>query len=245
MAYRKMRTRMKRSTTRRPRRRYRRRRMRMQNKAEVKYFTYTGFDFACDAAYTADEVETLYGEQHQVSSMLSGIENGAERNQRIGNKIFVKFIRFYMFVRGCPDSSNYHVGNFLLRVIVSNTGNIRVAAGTAINGYFSTSEQRNFNGLIDRSAVTVYHDRVYNITSNGYVTTTATPTSMIGGSRRITFTVPINRTVDYITGTNTVRNDRDQLSLITIVGTPGMNAVTNTNQIACYDLNYRVYYTDA
>jgi len=240
-----MRTRMKRSTTRRPRRRFRRRRMRTQNKAEVKYFSFSGCDFAVDTAYTAAPVKTLYGEQHQVSAMLAGITQGTARNQRIGSKIFVKFIRFNMFVRGCPDDPLFHVGNFLLRTLVHTTGNIRYVAGVAIPDFFGIEECRNFNGIVDRSLVNVYYDRTHLVASNGYVTTTATPTSMIGAARRISFTVPLNRVVDYIQNGTTVRNDRDFISLSTMVGTPGMNAVTNTNQICCFDLNFRIYYTDA
>lgn len=74
MVYRKMRTRMKRGTVRRPRRKYRRRTTRrMQNKAEVKYFTYQASDLATNVAHSVLGSTDLFGNQHQLSAMLSGI----------------------------------------------------------------------------------------------------------------------------------------------------------------------------
>lgn len=237
---------MKRGTVRRPRRKYRRRitRRRSQNKAEVKYFTFTGADFASNVASSPTTSTALFPEQHQISGMLSGIVQGTSRSQRVGSKIFVKFIRFHFFVRSCPSSDDYLVSSFLFRILVTNTGSARITAGTQINDFFGVSVKRNINGIIDRSNINVLYDRIH-LVSSPTVTTTTTPYTMCGGVKAISFTVPINRTVDFVQNSSTVRNDRDYLSLSTICGVPGMSIFTNTKQVACFDVNYRVYYTDA
>lgn len=235
---------MRRRKLRRPIVRKRRRRT-AKNSPEVKYVTIQVPDMAGDISYVATASDVLYGPQHKFSNLFGYIAQGTARDQRVGGKIYVKFITFHLFTRGCPESSSYSVDMYHLRCIVSNTGNTRIASGNNILDYFGHVANRNFNSLIDRSNITVYHDKTYKISGGAFPNEASGTYAHAGPSRRISFTVPIGHVVDYIADTNTVRNDRDYINLNMLVGVPGMATATNDRQICCTDMTARVYYTDA
>lgn len=223
----------------------RRRRRRTKNSTEVKYLTIQVADLASDISYVATASDALYGPQHKFSNLFGYIAQGTARDQRVGGKIYVKFITFHLFTTGCPESNTYSVDRYLLRCIVSNTGNTRIASGSNIPDYFGHLSEANFNSLIDRSNITVYHDKTYIVDSGSFATEASGASAHCGASRRISFTVPIGHVVDYIADGTTVRNDRDFISLILLVGVPGMATATNDRQICCTDMVARAYYTDA
>lgn len=234
-----MRRTKRRSTTYRRRRRTRR----SSTKAEVKYATYNVQDVPQTIQYSGLS-RILYGAQHAISNFLAYIPQGTARNNRVGSKIFLKHITFRIWTRACPGATTYNVASYNLRIILSNTGYDRIAAGGNIANYFALNQRSNINGFIDRSVISVYHDKIYTINSS-WATSSVQPDNLAGGSRCIVFTHYFNRPVTYQDDGLLVRNDRDFLSLMMIVGTPGMNSITSGTQVACSDIEARIYFTDA
>lgn len=221
-----------------------RRRRPLKNTAEVKYATLTVQDLASLIHCSSSPNNYLYSEQLKITNLFGYITQGTARDTRIGGKLYMKFLTFHIWTRACPDDIDYMIDHYYLRCIVSNTGSGRVNQNNAIADYFGSSELRNINGLIDRSKVTVYHDKVYKVTAGGLGTTGTGETVNCGPSRRISFTVPIGHVVDYIADSDAVRNDRDYMCLSLLIGVPGMNTTLNGRQIACSDVTMRFYYTD-
>lgn len=224
-----------------------RRRIRRLNKGkstEVKYLTLTQQDIPSQITYSP-ATATLFAEQHVFSDHLAYIDQGTNRDQRVGSKIYVKFATFHLWTWACPESFEQDVDNYYLRCIVSNTGNTRIAAGAVVPNYFGSLEKRNINGLINRSNITVYHDKIYKVSGAAAITNPESPSNITGNSRRISFTVPIGHLVDYINDSVIVRNDRDYICLMLIVGCPGMSMETNSMQMCCTDMTIRYYFTDA
>lgn len=218
-------------------------RQKQAKKPEVKYFDYFAVDKVHRAIYATTASQTLFTSQHVLSGMLSSIAQGTGRNNRIGNRINVKFIKFTIFTRACPSTTTYNVGDYLLRCIVSGTGISRVTAGTLISEYFYPPVNRNIMGSINRTNVYTMFDKTYPIRA-GWVTGAVNPDNFCGPCRKLTFNVPLGRMVEYLEGSNTVKNDRDFLSLMMLIGVPGMNVATDETQIACSDIHLRIYYTD-
>lgn len=218
-------------------------RLKQAKKPEVKYYDYIATDKPHKISANTGTSTNLWDIQHTLSGLLSSIAQGTGRNQRIGNRIYVKFIKFSMWTTGCPGATTYNVGDFNLRVIVHNTGLTRITAGNTISDFFSPAIAKNINGFINRTNIYVMHDKTY-LFRTGWVTGAINPDNLCGASRKLTFNVPFGRLVEYIDGTSTVKNDRDFISLSTIVGCPGMSTATNTTQVACSDISLRIYYTD-
>lgn len=236
---------MRRRPTRRSTTRRTRRRRSTKNSPEVKYLTLSVPDLASKISCTAGQLSTLFNGQNKFTDMLSYLAQGVGRDNRIGGKVYMKFATFHLWTRACPNDPEIVIDHYYLRCIVSNTGNTRIAQNNQITEYFGSAERRNINGVIDRSKVTVYHDKIYKVVSGGLGTTALDSTIHCGPSRRISFTVPIGHVVDYLTDSTTVRNDRDYMCLMLIVGVPGMESGTDQTQIACTDISVRFYYTDA
>lgn len=224
--------------------RRRTRRLTKGKSTEVKYITLTQQDIPSEIAYNA-ATDVLYAEQNVFSNHLAYIEQGTNRDQRVGGKIYVKFATFHLWTWACPGDEDTGVDQYYLRCIVSNTGNTRYSAASTVPSYFGSLEKRNINGLINRSNITVYHDKIYKVSGSAFPTQALAPDNLYGNARRISFTVPIGHVVDYINDSNIVKNDRDYISLMLIVGLPGMQAATATTQICCTDMTIRYYYTDA
>lgn len=240
----------------RPRRYMRRRRMgkrtmvrrmssikkRLERRTEVKYKDWYSYDIPQYILTSVASSASLYSNQFVYSNILN-IAQGTSNGQRIGQKIYVKFIKVRLWVRGCPSSSSYNVGDYQYRAIVSDTGNLRVASGVTVTGYFKPPVHRNIFGQIDRSYITPKFDRTYNV-SAGWVTGGVDPDAVSGACRMIQFTVPMGRTVEYQGDTTAVKNDKDYLCLMLLAGTPGMSSATDGRQVTCTDMQIRVYYTD-
>jgi len=228
---------------------YRRRRMITRTnykagmKPEVKYNTFTTESQNINIAYPGALTTSMYANQFKISNLFGNIAQGTGRGDRIGNKIYVKFIQLTIFARGCPSSADYDVGTFNLRIIVSNTGATRTTAGNIIANYFAPSVNSNFNALINRNAANVRYDKTFLMRADT-PTTALVPTCFCGASRRLHITIPIGRVVEFLDGATTVRDDRDFLCLFMMVGVPGMSLATNGYQICCADVISRVYYTD-
>lgn len=235
---------MRRPTRRKSAIRRRARRPTKGKSTEVKYLTLTQQDIPSQIAYSP-ATASLFQEQHVFSDHLAYIDQGTNRDQRVGSKIYVKFATFHLWTWACPESFAQYVDNYHIRCIVSNTGNTRVAAGNNIANYFGSLEKRNINGLINRSNVTVYHDKIYKVSGSASNNNPESPDNILGVSRRISFTVPIGHLVDYVNDSVIVRNDRDYICLMLIVGCPGMSVETNALQICCTDMTIRYYFTDA
>lgn len=220
--------------------RYKRRSM----QPEVKYFTFVTEEVPSNVTYTSTPSTTMYATNHLISNILGGITLGTSNNQRIGNKIYVKFVQFHIFTHGCPGTSAYSVDAYNLRVIVANTGQTRVVATNNVNTFFGAAVKNTFNGLIDRTRVVVKYDKVFRISPGAIPTSALVPDNFCGPSKRISITIPIGKVIEYNDGLTAPKNDADYLSLYMMTGTPGMNATTNATQIACSDITFRVYYTD-
>jgi len=224
-----------------------RRRTRRPNKGkstEVKYITLSQQDIPSQIEYSAASA-SLFASQHVFSDHLAYIDQGTNRDQRVGSKIYVKFATFHLWTWACPESFAQDVDNYFLRCIVSNTGNTRVAAASNLPIYFGSLEKRNINGLINRSNVTVYHDKMYKISGASSINNPQSPENVLGNCRRISFTVPIGHIVDYVNDSVVVRNDRDYICLMLIVGCAGMSGASNGVQMCCTDMTIRYYFTDA
>jgi len=222
--------------------RYIRKRL-IKGSPEVKYLTHYLEGHANKVHYASPAVGTLWGEQHVKSNILA-ISQGTGFENRIGQKIYVKFLTVRLWVRACPSADSYNVGPFSLRCIVSDTGNLRVSEGTTVTGYFKPAIHRNIFGMIDRSYITPKYDRMYYMTSNSWISTATFPDAFCGPAKMIQFKVPIGRVVEFQGNTTAVKNDKDYLSLMMLVGVPSMSSATNIYQIACTDAQIRVYFTD-
>lgn len=213
-------------------------------KPEVKYFTYIKEDTPSKIAYSATANKKLYDHQYIFGNMFGGIVYGTGNDQRVGNKIYVKFIQFTMFTKACPGTTVFDIASYNLRMIVANTGLERYVAGTDISNFFGPALSNNFNNLVDRSRIYVKFDKTFNIPAFGSATISLAPYNTCGASKRLSVTVPIGKVIEYVNGTNSPKNDQDYLGLFLLVGLPGMNTVTNTQQVSCTDLIFRIYYTD-
>lgn len=213
-------------------------------KPEVKYFTYLKEDTPSKIAYTGTASKTLYDHQYIFGNMFGGIVAGTANDQRIGNKIYVKFIQFTMFTKACPGTTVFDIGSYNLRMIVANTGTERIVAGTPVPNFFGVAVSNSFNNLIDRSRVYTKFDKTFNIPAHGSATTSLAPYNTCGASKRLSVTVPIGKVIEYVNGTNSPKNDQDYLGLFLLVGLPGMTTVTNAQQVSCTDIIFRIYYTD-
>lgn len=213
-------------------------------KPEVKYFTYTKENTPTNVAWPGTASKSIFANNYIVGNMLGGIVVGTGADQRIGNRIYVKFIQFTMFTKACPASSTFHISSYNLRMIVANTGITRVVAGNDVSNFFGPSCQNVFNNLIDRTRVYTKFDKTFRITSTDSATTALSPYNMCGASKRLSVTVPIGKVIDYNANSTGVKNDQDYLGLYLLGGVPGMSTVTDAQQICCTDIIFRIYYTD-
>lgn len=214
------------------------------NKPEVKYCDISNYDNPLPIQYPTGATTTLYAPQFLASNLLASITQGYARQERIGGKIYVKFIRIHAWVRACPSATQYDVGDFQLRLIFSNTGNSRFGAGNSIAGYFSSPARINLYSFIDRSEIYVHSDKFFRIHGGSDSTQAVDPFANTGAFRFISYTIPIGRTVDYVGDTDVVKDNKDYICLSALIACPGMSSPTNGRQIGCLDYNIRVYYTD-
>lgn len=219
-------------------------RKRLARTPEVKYATFYDSDLPHQILTSSSNLTTLWSNQNVISGLLSNIAQGTGRNQRIGNRIYVKFISINIFTRACPSLSTYSISDYVLRTIVSDYGMDRPSAGTNVNDYFSPGIKRNIHGLIDRTRFTVLHDKYHYIRSS-WATDATLPNAPTGSAKVIKLRIPIGRNIEYRDGSTTVKDDKNYLGLMMLAGTPGMTTTLSNYQVACSDIIVRTYFTDA
>lgn len=227
------------------RRKTARSKMKAASKPEVKYNTFIVDDAPINIAYPGALTDNMYANQFRISNLLGNIPLGTGRGDRIGNKIYVKFIQLTIWTHACPGATNYDVGSYHLRIIVANTGQNRLASNTIVPKFFAPPVMYQFNALINRNLVNVRYDKTYHVRATESATTALVPFNLCGASKRLHITIPIGRVIDFQEGTAGMpRNDADYLCLYMMVGVPGSNLATNGLQVCCNDIISRVYYTD-
>jgi len=234
---RRIKRRIRKSTT----RRYRRRRKQAGNVPEIKYLTLQSQNQASRLGVLNVNDDDLYGTQNFISNILENISVGASFVNRVGNKIYVMSINVHFLVYGCPAATTYNVGSFLLRHIWHNQ---RTAAGVSIPGFFGIASTINFNSFVDRKSVTVHRDKYFPIRGSDYATTQTGSTVNCGAIREIEYSIPVNRYVTF-TPTGAVKEDKDVYSFAVLVATPGLDSTNDLRQIACWHAKYRIYFKDA
>jgi len=235
--------RVKRKTT--VRRRRRTSTLIKRSKPEVKYYTLTKTGHPTTIHNDVGASSTLYGNQHVISNLFGGIIQGTTNDTRVGNRIYVKFIQFYITTWSCPDDEEYPMGTYLFRTIVSDTGiGADVTAGNPVLKYFAPNMIRNINSLINRTKIGVKYDKFYTVTASGFPNSGISPATNLGAIKRISFAVPIGKVIEYQNGTAQVKNEKDDLHFMLLAAVPGMSSTLDGKQICCSDIIMRIYYTD-
>lgn len=235
---------MRRRRTRRAVTTRRRRTMKASSKPEVKFLTMSINDIPLKI-HATNGASALYTEQRMFANILGGIVQGTGASQRIGNKIFLKHITVCVLARGCPSANTYSVGTFYLRSVFHDTGGSIKDINVVINDFFRTVDKRNFNGIIDRSAYTIYADKTYRITAYEGPTWTYDDYYHNGPYRRFVTKHTFNKPITYEAGGNIVKDLKDNINYSLLLGVPGQIPVLNGRQIACADLHVTAYYTDS
>lgn len=206
---------------------------------EIKYLTLKSQNQASKLAVSAANENSLFAEQYFVANLLDNIPVGNTFSNRIGNKIYVMSINVHFLVYGCPSTTSYNIGGFMLRHIWHNQ---RGAANNSIAGFFGVDSTINFNSYVDRKSVNVHKDKYFTVRGNDYATASTGTTKYCGACREIEYSIPVNRYVTF-TQSGVVKEDRDVYSFAVLTATPGMD--TNLVQVACWQAKYRIYFKDA
>lgn len=232
--------RVKRRSTVRIRRRSRRRRVLLPKSMmpEVKYATYIDVAKSIKNNFTTTASGDLLGHNQFYTDIFSIITKGTNDQNRIGDRIFVKFITIHIFVQGCIDATTPDtVTNFLLRLFVHNA---RQTAGTTIPNFFRGLSVSPITHLKpDRRNLTVWYDKMYPMICQSSFTAA---TKGAGAMRLIKVKLPVYRQITFDTNNST--KDENSVYSISMAGYNMAGAADTAKQMACMDVCYRIYFTD-
>lgn len=232
------RVRTRRSTTR-IRRRPKRMLMPKSMVPETKYNTLIDVSKSIKNNFFGSTTATLKGVNNFYTDIISGISKGTDDNQRIGDRIYVKFMTIHLFIQGCTEATGYdNVLNFLIRVFVHNS---RLAAGTDITNFFRGVSISPITHLKpDRRNSTVWFDKYYPmITASGVLASS----KGAGPIRIVKIKLPIYRNVNF--DSSGLTKDDNSLYSLSVAGYNMAGAADTAKQVACMDVCIRTYFTDS
>jgi len=207
---------------------------------EVKYLTKLDNSKSIKNNFFNSATSTLDGINNFYSDIFSLITKGTDDNNRVGDRIFVKFLTIHLYIQGCGDPVTPDpVYNFLIRVIVHNA---RFTAGSGIAVFFrggSTTPLTHCKP--DRRNFTVWYDKMFIMNNmNGF---NAATNLGAGPIKIVKIKLPVYRNVGFdIAGAT--KDDNSVYSLS--VGAYNMSGASGTlKQCACMDVCIRPYFTDS
>lgn len=206
---------------------------------ETKYATYIDISKSIKNNFFSTPVATLDGINNFYSDFFSSITKGTDDSQRVGDRIFVKFITIQLLIQGCGDIvSPDNVYNFLVRVLIHNG---RFTAGTTLNNFFRGTSASPITHLKpDRRNVTVWHDKTHLMTNGNGLNGV---NKGAGAMKLIKIKLPVYRNINY-DSTGLSKDDNDVYSL-SVAAYNMAGAAGFLKQCACMDLCIRTYFTDA
>lgn len=250
--YRRMRRTRRRYTMR--RRTYRRRTrsvgyaVKAKNTTEVKFFTYIDYDKAVPNTQSPSNTSDLSGGTTFAGDIISNITQGTGDNNRIGDKIYVKYIDFKVCIKPCLQNNQWQPLDFLYRVLIHTA---RVAAGGVVTNYWRGGYRIPVtHAWPNRAVYNTYYDKIVKSISTSGVTpipisyTAGQPGEPISSNyKMLRFRIPIGRQVAF-TPSGTVKEQRDVITF-NVLGYAMKDNQDRLNwQTACMDYSYRIYYTD-
>lgn len=216
-----------------------------RSSTEVKYFTYIDFNKAVPNTESATATSSLQSTCQFTGDIISNIVQGTGDNNRIGDKIYVKYVDFKVCIKPCLQSSAWQPMDFMYRVLVHNA---RVAAGVVVPNFWrGTYRIPLTHAWPDRSQHNIYYDRVItSISTSGQSpipVLSSSPTGISSNYRYFRFRIPIGRQVTF-SSTGTVKDTRDVLTF-SVMGYAMKDDQDRVGwQTACMDYTYRIYFTD-
>lgn len=237
---------------RRPRYTMRRRRTRSvgslvkrRSSTEVKYLTYIDVNKAVPNTQSLISTSTLQGGCQFAGDIISNIVQGTGDLNRIGDKIYVKYVDFRVCIKPCLQNNAWQPMDFIYRVLVHNA---RVAAGTAVPSFWRGAYTIPVtHAWPDRSNNNIYYDRTITaISTSGQSpipVLAANPTGISSNYRLLRFRIPIGRQVTFNSSGN-VKDLRDVLTFSVMGYAMKDDADRIGWQTACMDYSYRIYFTD-
>jgi len=253
---RRRRTRFKSSYKRRTKFRYARRGVfpgkRSRPTTEVKY---------ADSFITGKAVQTTINtdgnapvNQALFSRILEIIPQGVARNNRIGNRIFVKHITLRVWAHTCGFSylgNNYSINDAFLRLVCtdSDAGNPNAApvVFNVVNNFFSNNTVGKNKILcpINRRNYQVYYDKVHHVVGTVANSSVALNANLAtGGQIFKTIKIPVNRGVEF-TDAGTIKECYDNFTFHAFALMPEYAAYGSGNVApVCLDAMIRIYFTD-
>lgn len=233
---------MRRTRRRRPLIRRRRKSRIMMPKSmvpETKYHTLIDVAKSIKNNFFTTQTGTLAGMNNYYPDIFSNIVKGTDDNQRVGDRIFVKFISMQFFIQGCVDLiSGDQVFNFLVRILVHNS---RIAAGTDIAGFFRGISISPITHLKpDRRNVSIWHDKMHLFRCNSAFNA---GTRGAGDLKVIRIKIPVYRNIGYDSLGNT-KDDNSTYSMSAAAYNMA-GAAQTFKQVACMDVCIRTYFTDS
>lgn len=261
-----MRARLKYRRTRRTRRRYTMRRksyrrrtrsvgyaVKSRTSPEVKFFTYIDYNKAVPNTETLTATSDLLGTTTFAGDIISNITQGTADTNRIGDKIYVKYIDFKVCIKPCLQNNQWQPMDFLYRVLIHTC---RVGAGGYVIGYWrGTYRIPVTHAWPNRANYNTYYDKIVrSISTSGQSPVPATypspvPSPAPAGSpissnyKMLRFRIPIGRQVTFATN-GTVKEQRDVITF-NVLGYGMRDDQDRAGwQTACMDYSYRIYFTD-
>lgn len=215
--------------------------------SEVKFFTYIDFNKAVPNTETTAATSDLTASSTFAGDIISNIVQGTADNNRIGDKIYVKYIDFKVCLKPCLQNDQWQPVDFLYRVLIHTA---RVAAGVSVPNYWRGTYRISVtHAWPNRAVYNTYYDKtISSICTSGIapipITYTTAPGSRISSHyKMLRFRIPIGRQISF-GPSGTVKEQRDVISF-SVLGYAMKDNIDRANwQVACMDYTYRIYYTD-
>lgn len=207
---------------------------------ETKYLTLNDVSKAIkNNSYNAT-VSYLDGFNNYYTDLLGNITKGTDDNQRVGDRIFVKFITFHFFIQSCGEAvSPDPIYNYITRAFVHNS---RTTAGTNIPNFYRGASVSPLTHLKpDRRNYTIWYDKFYQMIN--YTGPNAATIRGAGPQRLIKFKLPVYRNVGFDSAG--VTKDDNNVYSVSLGGFNLAGATNTFKQMGCMDVCIRVYFTDS
>lgn len=185
------------------------------------------------AVYQADCFGTA-----SADGLLAAITTGTQSMQRIGNKIFLKKIVLHMTVWLCPlntDTATYD--SVIVRLLLPGVG--VYYGGADVDNFWYGTLTNHVHDFIRRSNVKCYLDRTFTLQAQTPISGTGRTGK--GALKRLTFSIPFNRVIEYAVSTNSPKYLEDRMNFNAFAFSPD---VAGGTQIVCHNSSWRLYYTD-
>lgn len=217
-----------------------------RNTSEVKYLTYYDYNkLVPNTERISGATSELYSGCQFATNIMKNIVQGTGDNQRVGDRIYVKYIDFKVMIKPCLQSDAWKPCDFVYRIFI-HTAN--VAAGAVVSNFFKGNLLIPItHGWPDRSQRNIYYDKMVMALSTSGGTpvpvTVAKPGDAYSSMRYVTFRIPVGRQVTFKSD-GEPKEARDCISFSVMGYGPRDDQDRLGWQTACMDYTYRIYYTD-